>query len=110
MTKYEARIPFFLMGKYLKRGNKWTLFLIIFLMAIAFINLVFITSLFNGIIRSAEDQIIDTYTGHIMITPKAGNDFIDQAKEAVNKINEVERVTGVSDQFYVSGSLAYNNI
>ncbi|MFH1366912.1 MAG: ABC transporter permease [Patescibacteria group bacterium] len=110
MTKYEARIPFFLMWKYLKRGNKWTLFLIIFLMAIAFINLVFITSLFNGIIRSSEDQIINTYTGHIMITPKAGQDFINNASAITEKILKTENVTGVSSQTYVSGSLEYNKI
>lgn len=110
MTIYETRIPFFLMWKYLRRGNKWTLFLIIFLMAIAFINLVFITSLFNGIIKSAEDQIINTYTGHIMITPKTGTDYIENSDQAVNKISQVENVIGVSDQLYVSGSLEYNGI
>lgn len=110
MTKYEARIPFFLMWKYLRRGNKWTLFLIIFLMAIAFINLIFITSLFNGIIRSSEDQIIDTYTGHIMITPKSGQDYIQNAEATADKIKKVENVIGVSSQAYVSGSLEYNGL
>ncbi len=98
------------MWKYLRKGNKWTLFLIIFLMAIAFINLIFITSLFNGIIQASEEQIIDTYTGHIMITPKTGNDFIENSDEIVNKIEGVEKVTGVSSQTYVSGRLEYNRI
>ncbi|MFA5069888.1 MAG: ABC transporter permease [Patescibacteria group bacterium] len=110
MTIYETRIPFFLMWKYLRRGNKWTLFLIIFLMAIAFINLVFITSLFNGIIKAAEDQIIDTYTGHIMITPLTGHDFISDASAVTEKIKKLENVSGVSAQTYVSGNLEYNGI
>jgi putative ABC transport system permease protein len=110
MTKYETRIPFFLMWKYIKRGNKWTLFLIIFLMAIAFINLIFITSLFNCIIKSSEDQIIDTYTGQVMITPKSGQDYIQNAKAATDKIKKVEHVVGVSPQSYVSGSLEYNGL
>jgi len=110
MKKFETRIPFFLMWKYLRRGNKWTLFLIIFLMAIAFINLVFVTSLFNGIIKSSEDQIINTYTGHIMITPKIGSDYINQAQQKAEKIKQIENVAGVSDQISIPGNLEYQGI
>ncbi|MDZ7798040.1 MAG: FtsX-like permease family protein [Patescibacteria group bacterium] len=110
MKKFETRIPFFLMWKYLHRGNKWTLFLIIFLMAIAFINLVFVTSLFNGIIKSSEDQIINTYTGHIMITPKIGSDYIEEAEHKTKIINEIENIAGVSDQISIPGSLEYKGI
>jgi putative ABC transport system permease protein len=79
-------------------------------MAIAFINLVFVTSLFNGIIKSSEEQIINTYTGHIMITPKSGNDFINDSEGTINKIKEIKEVAGVSDQSLVPGNLEYNGI
>jgi putative ABC transport system permease protein len=110
MNKYETRIPFFLMWKYLLRGNKWTLFLIIFLMAIAFINLIFITSLFNGIIRGTEDQIIKTYTGHFMITPKTGQDYIENVSTVIEKISTLPEVKGVAPEMRVSGTLEYNKI
>jgi len=110
MNRYETRIPFFLMWKYLLRGNKWTLFLIIFLMAIAFINLVFVASLFNGIIRGTEDQIINTYTGHFMITPKTGSDYIENVSTVIEKILTLPEVKGVAPEMQVSGSLEYNKI
>lgn len=68
--KSDKRIPFFLITRHLARCNKWKLLLIVFLLSIAFINLVFINSLFNGVIASNNEQIINTKTGNIMIVPR----------------------------------------
>lgn len=108
--KSETYIPFFLISRYLRNGNKWTLVLIIFLMAIAFVNLVFVSSLFNGIIENSNQQIIDTYTGHIMITPKQGNDFIEDVAEKLEMIKSTPGISGASAQMAVTGSLKYHNI
>ena len=108
--KSETRIPFYLIYKYLKRGNKWTLFLTIFLMSVAFINLIFITALFSGIIEGTNQQIIATYTGNIMLTPPDGKDVISDADTVSREISEAEGVLGVSPESTVPGSLKYQNI
>lgn len=108
--KSETRLPFYLILKYLKRGNKWTLFLTIFLMAVAFINLIFITSLFTGIIEGTNQQIISTYTGNIMATPSDGEDFIVDAEKVSKQVSNMDQVHGVSAETTVSGSLKYSNI
>lgn len=103
----ETRIPFFLVWRFLKRGNKWTFLLIIFLMAIAFINLVFVTSLFSGIIKSSNSQIIDTYTGHISISPVEGEKFIPRAREEIARINSTSGVEAASTQVFLPANLTY---
>lgn len=108
--KSEIKIPFFLINRFLLRGNKWTLLLIIFLMSIAFINLIFITSLFNGIIEMTNDQIINTTTGNIMITPKEGKDFIENRDETLEKINQTEGVQAASAETNLPANLKYKNI
>lgn len=107
--KYEWRIPFFLVGRWIRRGNKWTLGLIIFLMAIAFVNLIFVAALFNGIIISSNDQIIKTYTGNIFATPKEGSDYIDSANTVIQQIQTVTGIKAISAQMSVPASLEYQN-
>lgn len=108
--KTELRIPFYLTWKHLTRGNKWTLLLIIFLMAVAFINLIFVASLFNGIIDNTNKQIINTYTGNIFIAPKEGLDYIDNANQVLSIIRKTENVVAASGQMTVPANLKYKNI
>jgi len=76
-VKSQARLSFYLTLKYLQRGRKWTLVLIFILMSVAFVNLIFVSSLFTGIIDGANKQIVDTMTGNIYMTPSDGQDFIN---------------------------------
>jgi len=108
--KSETKIPFFLINRYLLRGNKWKIVLIVFLMAIAFINLIFVSSLFSGIIKMSNDQIVNAYTGNIMITPENGKDFIEDADEKTEAIAAIDGVKAVSTQLTLPASLQYNNI
>ncbi|MFA6587477.1 MAG: FtsX-like permease family protein [Patescibacteria group bacterium] len=108
--KGEGRIPFFLTNRYLRHGNKWTFGLIVFLMAVAFVNLVFVAALFNGIIDNANKQIVNTYTGHVFITPKAGSDYIENVDQILNTIKSVPNVKAASSEMLVPGNLQYKNI
>lgn len=108
--KSETKIPFFLINRYLLRGNKWKIILIIFLMSIAFVNLIFISSLFEGIIEMTNKQIVDTYTGNIMIAPKDGDDFIENSREVAEEILEVKGVSNISSQIIVPATLKYKGI
>jgi putative ABC transport system permease protein len=107
--KTETRLPFYLMLQYLRRGRKWTLALTLFMMSVAFVNLIFISSLFAGIIDGTNKQIIDTMTGNIYVTPKSGSDYI-VSKQAVKDIRAIDGVAGVSAQFQLPARLKYKNI
>ncbi|MFA5517879.1 MAG: FtsX-like permease family protein, partial [Spirochaetota bacterium] len=106
----EFKIPFFLVIRYLKHGNKWTLSLIIVLMSIAFINLVFVTSLFNGIIESSNNQVINTYTGHIMMMPLEGEELISNEDSVMERILATDGVVSATPQFFVPGRISYKKI
>jgi putative ABC transport system permease protein len=101
--KSPKRIPFFLIIRHIRHSNKWTLVLIIFLMAIAFINLLFINSLFNGVIESNENQLINTRTGNVTITPAKGQEFIENAVGVTKSIEKVEGVQAASPEVLVPG-------
>ncbi|MFA5052219.1 MAG: ABC transporter permease [Patescibacteria group bacterium] len=104
----ELKIPFILAWKHLLRSNKWTLSLIIFFMSIAFINMIFVPSLFNGIIEGFNYQIINASTGNIFITPQNGQDYISNSSAAITAIEETSGVTAASPQISVPGILKYD--
>lgn len=79
-------------------------------MSIAFINLVFVTSLFNGIIDSSNKQIINTSTGHIMIMPEEGEDFIEDAGAVLKEVRQTEGVKAAGYQMAMPASLEHKNI
>lgn len=95
----EARIPFFLAGRQLKRGSKWTLALIILLMATAFINLVFVSALFNGIIDGSNRQTIDMQSGHIIIKPVTGQELIPDINQVLTKVRSNPAVQSASAEY-----------
>ena len=109
MTRYESRIPFFLIWRFITRSNKWTLGLTIFLMAVAFINLVFITSLFNGIVEGSNDQIINTYVGHVAMTPLESHDSIENVPTVLDAIRHTTGIIGASAQNSVPAEMKYKN-
>lgn len=105
--KSSKRIPFFLIIRHIRHSNKWTLALIIFLMAIAFINLLFINSLFNGVIESNENQLINTRTGNITITPLKGEEFVDNPFQVVSDAVKIEGVEAAAPEVLVPGAIEY---
>jgi len=72
--------------------------------------LIFVSSLFSGIIKMSNDQIVNAYTGNIMITPENGKDFIEDADEKTEAIAAIDGVKAVSTQLTLPASLQYNNI
>ena len=106
----QLKLPFYLTFQYIRRGRKWTLFLTIFLMTVAFVNLIFVPSLFNGIIDGSNKQIINTMTGDIYITPKDGNDYIDNADHILQQLHTINGIDGASAKTLVPARLKYKNI
>lgn len=96
MTGREAKLPIFLAWRQIRRGNPWTLVLIIFLIAVAFINLVFVSSLFKGIIKGTDQQIIDTSTGDLVMIPKTDQGTFDNPDGLLTKILSNQYVAAAS--------------
>jgi len=97
--KNELKLPFYLAFQSLRRGRKWTLFFTVLLMAVAFINLIFVSALFNGIVEGSNQQIKDTLTGNVYMTPKQGTLYINEASKLLTEIRKVDGVQAASSSF-----------
>ena len=81
-----------LMRQYIVRGRKWTLALTTLLVAVAFINLAFASSLLTGITHAIEHQVKSLMVGEIYLDAKEPGKFIANADE---KIAAIKRIDGV---------------
>jgi putative ABC transport system permease protein len=104
-VRNEVKIPFFLIVRHIKYTNKYTLVFIILLMSMAFINLIFVSSLFNGVIDSYNRQIIETSSGEITMLPAEGSDYITDWRSVTDDIIRVEGVRAASPRLQIPSYL-----
>lgn len=99
--KNELKLPFYLAFQSIRRGRKWTFFLTILLMSVAFINLIFINALFNGIVEGSNRQIIDTLTGNVYMAPRQGVDYLDGRDKLLDQVRATEGVQAATSGFMI---------
>lgn len=104
----EFLLGFRLSWQYITRGRKWTLFLTVFLMAVAFINLIFISSLLNGIVTETKKQVVDNLSGEIYLKPTRDFDQIQNLTKLRQIIKTDSNITNFSEQFNFFAKLTHN--
>ena len=98
----ELKISFFLAEKSIAKGNKSTTVLTILIMTLAYINLVFISSILMGITRTMYMQAVNNQFANIIIESEEDENYIKQVKLIQSKINSICGVVENSAH-YVSG-------
>ncbi|MBI2410540.1 MAG: ABC transporter permease [Candidatus Kerfeldbacteria bacterium] len=102
------KVGFFLTVRSLTRGNVSTTLMTIFMMAMIFVNLIFLTSIINGLVHTAYNQIIETLTGHILVEPAAGKGSLADATAVEKELMHVNGISHVSPRTNFSAELEYN--
>lgn len=104
----DLKVGFVSATSSIKRGNKKTTFFIIFVLALIFMNLVFLPSLINGMMSLFVGAVQDYTYGNIIVEPSAENHFINNAENVLMKIRGVNGVTDATQRLESGGSLRYN--
>jgi putative ABC transport system permease protein len=65
----SLRVALFLAFQSLKRGNKATIALTILIVSLAFVNLIFISSILGGLVEAINKQIVNNMFSNIVISP-----------------------------------------
>ncbi|WP_292518542.1 FtsX-like permease family protein [Methanoculleus sp.] len=90
------RVSAFLAWKAIQRGSKGTLALTIMIIALIFVNLVFLPSIISGVVETFNTQSIDFDFGNLVVEPREGSQYISGAAGLQKKIERVPGVTGTS--------------
>ena len=104
----DLRVAFFLVFKAITRGNKYTLILTILVTTLAFINIIFTSSIMNGAISKAYQQAQENYVSNIVILPVVDDKYVNQVQQLKTKINTLPGVVSSSSRYAQSGMIRYD--
>jgi putative ABC transport system permease protein len=96
MGKKELKVALFLAWRSLIRGNRSSTVMTVIIIALCFTNMIFLPGLFNGIGQSITSQIVDYEVGNVLVSPRAGDQYItdlDATLSLINSLPGVERAT-----------------
>ena len=101
----------YLAYKTIVRGKKATNALMIFIMSLAFINLVFISSILNGVVVAIDRQLRTNVVSDIVIEPQetpVRKDYITSVQQLRNDLGEISGVVATSPHYKLSGTIAFD--
>jgi putative ABC transport system permease protein len=104
----DLRVAFFLVYKAITRGNKFTLVLTILITTLAFINIIFISSLMSGAINKSYQQAQENYVSNIVVTPAIDQTYITQVQQLKTSICSLPGVVGCSSRYAEPGIIRYD--
>ncbi len=104
-TLHGLKTAVFLAFKDIFRSKR-TIFLVLVSLAFCFVNLFFISSIIKGFSRTFADDVIKVY-GHVMVTPKENQAFLDHSSETEKQIEELRNVESVASRVNSGVSIIY---
>jgi len=90
------RVSAFLAWKSIRRGSKGTLVLTIMIVALIFVNLVFLPSIISGVVETFDAQSIDFDFGNLVVEPREGSQYIDGVASLQRQIERIPGIVGTS--------------
>ncbi|MFC1845829.1 ABC transporter permease [Chloroflexota bacterium] len=101
------KLALFLAFKSIFRGNRWALALIIIVMSFSFVNLVFVSSIINGVMTTMDNQLVDNVFANVVISPKEDEYYIEKEGRLETRINQLDDVIGVAPHLNSSAFVEY---
>ncbi len=102
----SLRSATFLAVRAITRGPLGVLVMTILMMALVYVQLLFIPALIQGAVDHSENQLIDTATASVQITPGHGSATIDAASALVSEVAGVDGVDGVAAAMRVGSEVS----
>ncbi|MCC7436352.1 hypothetical protein IT402_00530 [Candidatus Nomurabacteria bacterium] len=101
----DISVGLFLAKRELKRANKWTTSLIVFVMLLTFLNLVVVSGILVGLIQGSLDQNKKFSSGDIIISSFLNKEKIDNSQEVVSIVKNLPGLKAYSARYTAGGSL-----
>lgn len=111
MAARDLKVALFLGYKSIVNGNKGTVVLMIFILSLAFINLVFVASILNGITDTINNQLVNNSVANIVIDPQeepTRKDYIVHSKELRQNIENLPGVVATAAHYKIFATFAYD--
>jgi putative ABC transport system permease protein len=105
----SLKVASFLAFTSIKRGDFGVILLTVLILAIVALNLLFVSSLLNGLVSSANDKIKNTYAGDIIIESATDDPLISNVDLLVNSIEGINGVIAVTPRNSLGAEISFEN-
>ncbi len=105
------RTSAFIAYKSIVRGNKSTMLLLMFILSLAFVNMMFVGGILRGLSDLFNQVIINTFSSHIAISPQEEpriKRFITEHKKLRAGIESIPGVIATARRYVLGGSLTFD--
>jgi len=103
----DVKVGYTIASSTLRRGNKKTIALTVFVLSLIFVNLIFMPSMINGMMDIFVGAVTDYTYGNIVIEPRKQKSYIENADSIIDKVNNINGVSGVSKRLASGASLRH---
>lgn len=104
----SLKVGVYLGVRQLKRANRWTTGLIVFIMTLTFLNLVVVSGILIGLIEGGNNANKEQYTGDVIMTTLAGKTDIARSQDILATVRSEKRVTQYSERFLSGAQVEAN--
>lgn len=104
----NAKIGFFLAVRSIRRASVWTTGLIVFIMALTFLNLVVVSGILVGLIEGSVASWHTQYTGDIIISSPENKDYIENTLGVADVLKSLSEIEETSFRFSKGAILEAN--
>lgn len=104
-TTILLRLAFFLAYRQVVRGSIWTNLLITTVMALTFLNLIFIGGILVGLIEGAAGANRALYTGDVLISSQVHRPYIEDTPRILALVGSLPWVRGYSARYSAAGDV-----
>ncbi len=105
----SLRVTFFLARKSIMRSNIGVTLLTIFILVLIALNLLFVPALLNGLVTSANDQVITNYSSHIIVNPRGHDTQIVHVDDLIRQIESIDGVSAATARNSIVSVMKYKN-
>jgi ABC-type lipoprotein release transport system permease subunit len=103
--KIDITVGLFLAKRELKRANKWTTSLIVFVMLLTFLNLVVVSGILVGLIQGSLDQNKKFSSGDVIISSFLNKKKIDNSQDTIKIVENLPGIRAYSARYTSGGTL-----
>ncbi len=104
----DLQTSFFLARKSIVRGSRVILVLTPLIIALSIANLIFSAALFEGMVTSLNNQLIDNLFSHIVIEPAEDRPYIMSADDLLPRLNNIPGVLGAAAHYKAGGAFSFD--
>lgn len=101
-------LAWFLSYREIKRANKWTTALIVFVMMLTFLNLTVVTGILVGLIEGSVEANREYYTGDVMIVPNNEFEYIKNSPYVESVVKNTKGYIAHTSRYASGGTVETN--